>query len=350
MTTLDRLCDALNLDLSAAREAMSPTGQTHPTDRLPWYVRVVVGVSAWLAAVAAIALAITLLDAVLHIREFFTTPFAIVGLLYFAAGAALLLRKDASVFTTQLGIALGAAGLVMASVGLGFWLERIFPVTLFSLLLSLAVIVWIPSATLQFIAGAWTAAVWIVDLVEPHPSIYLNLAVLSTPLGVWLMIRPGRSNLQPTALVLLLLYPLCTAIIDEHGYWPHVQFGVLWERSIHSLLFVWLTWLHYTHLSNNVDRGQLLVFAILSAGICLLLLPPGGSTALVILMLAFVLGSRPLALLGTLLEIDFLWRFYYSLHMSLLHKSWLLISVGLVLLLLWWLSLRASTLRSGSPS
>ena len=61
-----------------------------------------------------------------------------------------------------------------------------------------------------------------------------------------------------------------------------------------------------------------------------------------IMMLAFVLGSRPLALLGTLLQIYFLSRYYYDLDVSLLDKSLILMAVGGLVLALWGVFIRAS--------
>jgi uncharacterized membrane protein len=74
-----------------------------------------------------------------------------------------------------------------------------------------------------------------------------------------------------------------------------------------------------------------LLVAVAAAAICLLL-PPGGSAALVILMLAFTLGHWPLAIVGVLLEIYFVPRFYYDFELSLLTKSWILMAVGGALL------------------
>ena len=49
-------------------------------------------------------------------------------------------------------------------------------------------------------------------------------------------------------------------------------------------------------------------------------------------MLAFTLGHRPLAIVGVLLEVYFVPRFYYDLDLSLLIKSWILMAVGVALL------------------
>jgi uncharacterized membrane protein len=83
------------------------------------------------------------------------------------------------------------------------------------------------------------------------------------------------------------------------------------------------------------------VFAVAAIAVGMLL-PPGGAAALMILMLAFVLGSRPLALLGVLLQINYIWRFYYDMEVTLLVKSGILVAVGAVLVLAWWLMMRRS--------
>jgi uncharacterized membrane protein len=61
-------------------------------------------------------------------------------------------------------------------------------------------------------------------------------------------------------------------------------------------------------------------------------MPAGGSAALLMMMLAFTLGSRALAVIGTLLQVYFIWRFYYDLEASLLDKSLVLMGVGVLLL------------------
>ena len=63
------------------------------------------------------------------------------------------------------------------------------------------------------------------------------------------------------------------------------------------------------------------------------LLPIGASAALVLLALAYTLGSRTLAAIGALIEIYFIWSFYWDLDESLLTKSIILMAAGAVLLL-----------------
>jgi len=70
------------------------------------------------------------------------------------------------------------------------------------------------------------------------------------------------------------------------------------------------------------------------------LLPPGGSAALLIMTYAYVVGSTPFATLGVVLQAQFMIRYYYNLEMTLLNKSILLMAVGAILLVAWWLAER----------
>ena len=70
-----------------------------------------------------------------------------------------------------------------------------------------------------------------------------------------------------------------------------------------------------------------------AAAVVAFLLPTGASAALVLLALAYTLGSRPLAIIGALAEIYFIWRFYWDLQETLLTKSIILMSAGAILLI-----------------
>ena len=58
--------------------------------------------------------------------------------------------------------------------------------------------------------------------------------------------------------------------------------------------------------------------------------------SLLLLALAYLLGSRMLAALGIAAHIWFLSRFYHDLQLDLLEKSGMLVAAGAVLLALWW--------------
>jgi uncharacterized membrane protein len=102
-------------------------------------------------------------------------------------------------------------------------------------------------------------------------------------------------------------------------------------RAISVAVLLALVWLHARRRSSEGPIAfAALAFFAAAVG---LLLPPGGGAALSIMTLSFVLGSWPLAIIGTLLEIVFVWQFYYDVDASLLTKSVWLMGVGAALLL-----------------
>jgi uncharacterized membrane protein len=175
----------------------------------------------------------------------------------------------------------------------------------------------------------------LLDATLPY---YLDIVSLAGVAGFALMLRPLQRDLQPLAVVLLLVFP-ALAIFggNEVIGWLFKpgEAGGMFAKVIHIALFLWLVRIHWQHAATRNVRERLGPFTVAAVIVCILL-PPGGSAALLILMLAFVLGSRPLALLGTLLQIYFIWRFYYDLDTTLLVKSEILAAVGGVLLVAWW--------------
>ena len=73
------------------------------------------------------------------------------------------------------------------------------------------------------------------------------------------------------------------------------------------------------------------------------LFPFGGASALLLILAGYILGYRTLAIIGVLLEIYYLYMFYYELSISLGMKSYILMAVGLVFLGIWYVAKRHST-------
>ena len=117
--------------------------------------------------------------------------------------------------------------------------------------------------------------------------------------------------------------------------------GGWFAKALYIGIFLWLVGIHWQSATTPDVRTRLSVFAA-TAVVVGMLLPPGGMAALMIIMLAFVLGSRPLALLGILLQINYIWRFYYDMEVTLLIKSGIFMAVGAVLVFAWWLMMRRS--------
>jgi len=194
---------------------------------------------------------------------------------------------------------------------------------------------------LQFLASALAAGFFVATLVVERTPYALDIVALATPVGLYLLLRPPERDITPAAIVLLLLFPLYSTFMAPDAYWVRdIQMGGWLARAIHMALFVWLVSLHWKQNANQGLNQGAIAFIVAALFVCLLL-PPGGSAALLIMTFAYVTGSAPFATLGVVLQAQYIIRYYYSLEMSLLNKSFLLMAVGAILLVAWWLAERA---------
>ena len=342
MPELNQFCAEFEIDEERAREALaSERGEETSALAMPWYVRLVVGVGAWVTAIAAIGLGAAILFVALDIES--DGGIVVLGAVYLGLGLLALRQEESGVYLTQLGIAVAAAGVAMIAFGVGSLTDELWPATLVAVAVTAVITMITPSRTLQFLAALLAAVLLGMTLVDLEVPYYLDFAALAGPAGVVLMLRPLQRDLQPTAVILLLLFPMLAIFgADTIGVSYEVGGAGGWfAKALHIGLFLWLVTIHWQRAAIPDARARLGPFAVAAVIVCVLL-PPGGSAALVIMMLAFVIGSRPLALLGTLVQIYYIWRFYYDMDVSLLIKSGMLSAVGVVLLLAWWLMMRRS--------
>jgi hypothetical protein len=81
-------------------------------ERLPWYVRLVVGVGAWITAVVLMFLG----GAIVFVALEFETggALALIGAAYLWAGLRIIRQPDRGIFANQLGVATAAAGAALS--------------------------------------------------------------------------------------------------------------------------------------------------------------------------------------------------------------------------------------------
>lgn len=306
---------------------------------MPWYVRWVVGIGAWVTAVVLIALGGVFVFQLLDLNS--PAALAVFGAALLGAGLWLLRQPASGIFARQLGVATAAAGTALASGGLAGEAESTWVGFAVAAAATAIIVTITTDKILQFLAAALAVGFYVFAVSKGGATHALDFVALATPAGLALLLYPPRRDLLPTAVVLLLTFPFVTML-----GWPFL--GDWADRAaigriLHILLFLWLVYLHWSQSGSGQANLQVLGFAVAAVAVCLLL-PPGGSAAMLILMLAFVIGSKPFALLGSVLQAQFIVRYYYSLEMNLLDKSLLLMGVGAVLVVLWWL-LRRKELR-----
>ena len=325
-------CAEFGIDEAAAAAALDAAGHR---DAAPWYVRALLAFGAWIAAIAMIGFFGFLIELVLSASDGFETAMAILGLVSFASGLALLADPSGGDFRQAFATALAAAGAAMAAIGIGLSFESIWVSAVAATILAAIVVARGTGAMLQILVSGLAVASIAVALLAEDVPYYLDVAAVFPVAGVVLWTRPPRVDVRPTAFVLMLAGP-ALSVFARYGSWTGVPPGGLVLKGASIALFAWLLSILWRRTDKPGERTPLAVFAVAATAVSVIL-PPGGAGALVILTLAYVLGSRPLALFGALLQAWFFWQFYYDLAVDLLAKSLLLTAVGVVLLACWWL-------------
>jgi uncharacterized membrane protein len=339
MTDVASFCTSLNLDEAAVRRVLE-SETSAASVATPWYVLLLLGLGAWITALIMIVFVGVFLD--------FTVGFdepglgtAAIGVFMFLGGLLMQAKLKESIFAEQFAIALVAAGAAIAAASIGFEFDSFWSAAIAAVPLA-AIDIWRGRfAQQQFLLAALAVAIGVAALSDAMVAGRVDIVALALPIGALLYLRPPPKDVRPTATVLLLAMPFY-AVVADTLYDPTYGSANWPARVIAMATILVLAWLHGRGLAMPRMCLRHLVIAIVAAAICLLL-PPGGSAALVILMLAFTLGHWPLAIVGVLLEIYFVPRFYYDLDMSLLNKSWILMAAGGALLAAYAASRRGGT-------
>lgn len=338
---LSAFCAGMRIDEAAARAVLA----TRHRDDAPWYMQVVLGLGAWVTAIAALFFVGLLMELVLEIDEP-DTLIAVIGIVLFAGAFWLLRRWADGPFTSHMAIAFAVAGMLLAVAGIAVPAESLWIAAIVALPFAAAGIWQQRSSLLQFLLVSVAILLWIAAVSDHWERLVGDLSALTMPIGVALLLYPPRLDLRPTAFALLVI-PLAA----ELAVGQFEPASVLWHgwpaKALFLVLFGALLGTNLYQLTDG--RTRLAVLAGAAAAIAAtLLLPTGASAALVLLMLAYCLGARMLAILGTLAEVYFIWLFYADLQSTLLTKSIILMSVGAVLLLCYGLLVLAA--RPGRPA
>lgn len=330
MAELSRLCAELGLDRTAAEQTLTASGMPG-RHGVPAYVLALLGAGAWITAVLMVAFVLLFLDVVIGVNLEEQTPItAAVGAASFAIAVAWRRRATVGAFRSQLASALSIAGVALAVAAVLVSTESFWAACAVAALGAAAAIAEGRDRPTQFVAGAAALALAFMALETDNSPFLTEIAALCGAAGVLLGIYPPRLELAPLRTVLLLAMPLLMVVADG-GVIATGDAAGLAARAVNAGVTIWLLLLHRRFGKAPLVAATTIVLSAGIVGVCALL-PPGGSAALILMMLAFVLGLRGLAAIGVLFQIYFVWRFYYDLQISLLDKSLVLAGVGLMLL------------------
>lgn len=335
---LDRLCRHFGLDPEAARGAMGgPAGQANP-----WYLRVTVAIGAWVTAAAMILAVGTVL------AEVFPSDSLAMAAAVFGAGIAVaataLHHGRRGAFVGQCAIAAALAGQALLVVGLAAEAESLTLAAVIAAGSTAVLAVLLRDGELQFLSSAFTVALAFAALLEHGaPQAGGVLLAVTLPPALALLLRPPAAlDLRGLAFALLLVPLAAQAIPDMSAVYggrdPRGGDGLYGDwlaRAAYALAMVATLALLGRGTAGRRRR------TMAAAGAAALLI--GAATAagvmgsLLLLTLAYLLGSRLLATAGVIAHVGFVAWFYYDLQLDLQEKSVMLVAAGLLLLALWWL-------------
>lgn len=336
--------------LARARAALDGATDTTP----PWYARVIAGFGAWVATGCLIGF-LVIVDLVDN-----DTAAMIVGALLVAAGV--FARRQSAPhqdFLRQLSLAVSLAGQVLVVVGVRAATESISAAGLAALAMSGVVIALVPDQAHRFMA-ALTGSIaliatmasfklaWYVGSLGPLADVILRGSDIAGSLLVcvvayaWRMDVRDRSPdeaamLEPvgygTIAALLVMLVFTSWFVELEGFTRGGRSGAAaWTLGAGTTIAVAIALsalmvqiLHELR-ATSVAAATPIVLALLT------LSTPGIIAAVALLALGFDRRNRVLIGISTVFLVKFLSMYYYSMTLTLLEKSVVLVASGLLLL------------------
>lgn len=311
----------------------------------PWYIKIMLGFSGWLAALCLMAFVFMGLEA------FVSEPGAmlVTGLIMIAASFGLL-RASRNEFVEHLALAISLAGQAWASISFFEFATRNAGTCFFLVgLLQLSLVILMPnfvhrvfSSLIATVALSYAFTSW------GYPYFFPALMMF---LAAWLWLNEFNYP-QYLKKIHAAGYGIILALIPLKGQsffgqemhdWHYLHESEIWLRpwmgeALMGAVAVYVVCkLLQRHFHSLVQPTALWVMAGTLLVCAISLEAQGIIASVIILLLGFAISNRVLTGLGIAALLFYISAYYYSLDTSLLFKSFLLLAIGLVLLALHWL-------------
>jgi uncharacterized membrane protein len=355
MSTFDRATLWARLRDAALVEGDVPPAKA---PQAPWFVRAMLGIAGWIGAIFLLGFVGAFMAALIESP----TASLVVGAIV-CAGAVLLFRWGRNNdFLDQFAFATSLAGQALILAGLFLSLEKqsgdpMDEIALVAILMAgiQAILFFLAPDFLHRVWTAWTGGVALmVALASWRLYPYAPALLLVALLWIWLReielprqgarLRPGGYGLTLAAMLAVLLRNLIESPFWTNEETARAQALHLWlGAAAGGAALVWAVFRLIRREGVPVDSAP---GRIALAGAVILavasLWAPGLAPMIAILVVGYANGNRVLTGLGILGLLGYLSYYYYSLEMTLLQKSALMVGVGAALLLArlalhrWW--------------
>jgi len=329
---------ALGLENDGIQSAISERAD----DKTPWYFDLFIALSGFVTAILACIFFALLIGLILGDDNF--SIYIALGMLVYGTSVFMRLRAR-NLFSTHFFNTLILAGGALAIVGVGLEFENEWALLIFSTALAALTLFLIRDRIIEFLMALCVAGgfAYFLDLISaPYPQFWM-MGACSVAAVYLLSHSISRRVLTVTAIALLVAscgYAIFDMILNGWRLDNDMDPLQAWiRRGVNLLILIGV--LIFANRGRKLPqdmRPQLTILLPLLVAIALM--PPGGATALLMILLGYIVGSRALAIIGVLFQIYFLVLFYYDLDITLLQKSILLLISGILLVGVWRFSAR----------
>lgn len=324
--------------LEAAGTALESHAAREEEQSVPWFVRALTAVSAWIAAVLLLIFifGVNLVSSAVGSM--------LLGTAAIAAAVLIQRMQEKKLFLEQLAFALSLAGQFLLISGIGRETSD-EGAALAAIFMSIALIALYPDKNHRFLSTLIAVGATVSFVYEVRISYGLQVLAAGLAAGgahLWFRESEFLSGekeelMRPVAYGLIagFLFLLTPSILPGDFY-SHTGIARSWI-PITIVLTCLLLLLEYRLITfhNSMD-GKLNIF--LFAGTLALgaasFKAPGIVAALLVLVIGFHRGNRTLTGLAITFLAVFLSAYYYNMEITLLTKSWALLASGAILLLL----------------
>jgi hypothetical protein len=319
-------------------EGELPGGSGIPS---PWYVRVMLGLSGWIAALFLLGFVALGLE---FVRD--SAPASLSSGAIALVTAHLLFRQGGGDFPGQFALAVSLSGQALALYGLAELLElRDSAIWWAAAALQAGIVLAMPDF-IQRVVAAWLAAGALSIALALHGAPHAAMVPVALAVAlIWLnefhwqrwsaLLRPAGYGLSLALVELegeMLFGPGGGLFGARHqGPAPHLPPWVA-ELAIALLLVAVVARLLARHGEPWNSPRMLAALLLTTATAAVSLAAPGIATGLMVTLLGFANGNRVLTGLGVAALLCYISAYYYTLDTTLLVKSQILAATGVTLL------------------
>ncbi len=301
-----------------------------------WYIKVLIGVSAWFASLSFLMAASVLL------KDMENTG-VILGIILCLVAVILNYFYHKKVFVQQFALALCLAGQAAATLYFSQSDHSSIQTYIFSIVISALIVVAYQYSVMRFFAvqALVISVVLLIEEIKWQNGVSFLMVIITIGVCIlWIFETDfAVSSMAPvlrTCTYALTFSLLAIPVLSTHNFfnwespnWMLATIGV-------AIIFVFAQGKMFSSFNKSLVSPAFIATSVLTAGLTAITFnSPGIITALFVMMLGFSRGNKILTVLAGFCLGAYIIMFYYNLSITLLYKSYTLMGSGALLMVAW---------------